>query len=174
MKKMKKPEAIVLHCTATPEGRDVTVKTIRNWHLQRGWSDVGYHFVIGKKGQLWAGRSLEFQGAHTKGHNKTVGIAYVGGLTADGFKAKDTLTAEQEATLLRLVETLRAKYGPLALWGHTELCGGRKACPSFDVIEKFGYELCLRDDPATEVKDESEFEAPDGPVQPLDELLDDE
>lgn len=169
---MKKPEAIILHSTATPEGRGVTVKTIRNWHKQRGFSDVGYHFVIGTKGELWAGRSLNFQGAHTKGHNKTIGIAYVGGVDVNNQFPKDTLSEKQEATLLRLVETLRAKYGPLALWGHNEFSS--KACPSFDVIEKFGFELCLRDDPATMSKDESEFEAPDGPVQSLDDIVDDE
>ena len=144
---MKKPEGIILHCTATRENQSITVKTIRNWHKQRGWDDIGYHFVIGTKGQLWAGRSLEYQGAHTKGHNKTVGVAYVGGLTADGHRAKDTMNELQEATLLRLLEVLRAKYGDLPLHGHNEF--GNKACPSFDVLEKFGYELCLRDDPAT-------------------------
>jgi len=171
MKKMKKPQGIILHCTATPEGRSVTVKSIRNWHKARGWDDVGYHFVIGLKGELWAGRSLEFQGAHTKGHNNSVGVAYVGGLTSDGHTPKDTLTEAQEATFLRLLETLRAKYGDLALQGHNEFSS--KACPSFDVVEKFGYEVCLRDDPSTQ-EDESEGDDPDGPVLPLDEIVDEE
>ena len=66
----------------------MTVKTIRNWHTSRGWSDVGYHFVIGTKGELWAGRSLEYQGAHTKGHNNSIGVAYVGGLDSRRTQAK--------------------------------------------------------------------------------------
>jgi hypothetical protein len=39
---------IILHCTATPEGRDVSVEEIRGWHTSppRNWSDIGYHYVI--------------------------------------------------------------------------------------------------------------------------------
>lgn len=157
---MTKPEGIILHCTATPQGRRVTVKSIRNWHKARGFSDVGYHFVIGLQGELWAGRSLEFQGAHTKGHNNSVGVSYVGGLTSDGHNPKDTLTEAQEAAFLRLVETLRNKYGDLDVRGHNEFSS--KACPSFDVVEKWGKEFCLGPDDA------------DGPDLPLDEIIDEQ
>lgn len=172
MKKLnkKKLEGIILHCTATQADKSVTVKSVRNWHKARGFSDIGYHFLIGTKGELWAGRSLEYQGAHTKGHNNAIGVAYCGGVDNYG-QPKDTMSDAQEATFLRLVETLRAGYGKLPILGHNEFSS--KACPSFDVIEKFGWEVCLRDDPST-AEDEADQPEPEGPVQPLDEIVDED
>ena len=43
---MRKIDKIIVHCTATPEGRHTTVEDVRRWHLDRGWSDIGYHFLI--------------------------------------------------------------------------------------------------------------------------------
>jgi N-acetylmuramoyl-L-alanine amidase len=172
MKNMTNPSMIVLHCTATPEGRPTTPKAIRRMHVQEnGWSDIGYHFIVGLNGELWAGRSTKFQGAHTKGHNNSIGIAYVGGVELDGVTPKDTMSEKQQATFMRLVETLRESYGSLPVHGHCEFSS--KACPSFDVLEKFGHEFCLRDDVTTEV-DESVAEELTGPVQPLEEIIDEE
>lgn len=172
MKKMTNPTKIVLHCTATKPDQKVTLKQIRRWHVEgNGWSDIGYHFVVGANGELWGGRSLNFQGAHTKGHNNSIGIAYVGGLNISG-RPEDTLTEKQQRVIEGLINNLRARYGDLALHGHCEFSS--KACPSFDVLEKFGHEFCLRDDESTPDVDESEAEVTDGPVQPLEELLDEE
>ena len=155
----KKPEGIILHCTATRATQSVTVKSIRNWHKARGFSDVGYHFIIGTKGELWAGRSLEFQGAHTKGHNDAIGVAYCGGIDDVGAP-KDTMSEAQEAVFLRLVDTLRGIYGAdMRVFGHNEFSS--KACPSFDVVEKWGAEFCASDVDL-------------GPELPLDEIVDDE
>ena len=52
---MRTIERIILHCSATPEGRDVKVETITDWHLGRGWSDIGYHFVIELDGTIKEG-----------------------------------------------------------------------------------------------------------------------
>ena len=77
---MRKIDTIVLHCSATPEGRAVSVPTIRKWHTDpkpkgRGWSDIGYHFVIGLKGEIWPGRPIGRKGTHVGGHNATsIGI----------------------------------------------------------------------------------------------------
>lgn len=77
---MRAIHKIIIHCTATREGDDISVDTIRRWHLNRGWSDIGYHYVIDIKGNINAGRPIELMGAHTKGQNKySIGIAYVGG-----------------------------------------------------------------------------------------------
>ena len=89
---MRAIHKIIIHCTATREGDDISVDTIRRWHLARGWSDVGYHYVIDIKGNINAGRPIELMGAHCKGQNKySIGVAYVGGVEADGKTPKGFL-----------------------------------------------------------------------------------
>jgi len=126
---------IILHCSATVEGKDYSVDTIRVWHKKRGWSDIGYHWVIRLDGSIEVGRPLEKSGAHTKGHNKdSVGVCYIGGCDADG-KPKDTMNPEQEKAWRMIVLSLRTLYGDLTIHGHNEF--SNKACPSFVVKEKF-------------------------------------
>lgn len=127
-------EEIILHCTATPEGRDFTVSDIRAWHKARGWSDIGYHYIIYRDGRIMVGRPVGQVGAHVAGHNSgTIGVSYVGGVSANGKTAKDTRTAAQRASLLWLVAALKAKHGGIKkVSGHNEYDAG-KACPSFDV-----------------------------------------
>lgn len=124
---------IIVHCAATPEGRDYTVADIRAWHKQRGFSDVGYHYVIYRDGRIMLGRPVGQVGAHVEGHNTgTIGISYIGGVSADGKTAKDTRTAAQRASLLWLAAQLRAKHrGIKKVTGHNEYAA--KACPSFSV-----------------------------------------
>ena len=133
---------IILHCSATREGQHIDVDTIRRWHVEgRGWSDIGYHFVVYLDGTVVPGRPLERSGAHVRGRNKaSIGICYIGGVEAERdsrgkFPAKDTMTDEQELSVRNLIVALRASYGHLALRGHNEFAA--KACPSFDVKEKF-------------------------------------
>ena len=63
---MRKIRKIIIHCSATQEGKDVSVETIRKWHLKRGWRDIGYHFVIGLDGQVHEGRPIEETGVTLK------------------------------------------------------------------------------------------------------------
>ena len=134
---MRKLTRIILHCTATPDGRHVDVDTIRSWHRKRGWSDIGYHYVIYLDGSVHAGRDVAKAGAHVVGHNATtIGVVYVGGCDA-AMKAKDTMNAAQETAFVNLVKHLRDQYGPLTLHGHNEYAA--KACPSFNVKQKFGW-----------------------------------
>jgi N-acetylmuramoyl-L-alanine amidase len=134
---VRKLDRIILHCTATPEGRHVSVDTIRSWHRKRGWSDIGYHYVIYLDGSVHAGRDVAKVGAHVVGHNAdTIGVVYVGGCDAK-MKAKDTMNAAQETAFVNLVKHLRDQYGPLTLHGHNEYAA--KACPSFNVKHKFGW-----------------------------------
>ena len=67
---MRPIDTIIVHCSATPEGRDVSVSEIRKWHKARGWSDIGYHFVITLDGTMNVGRPIEKIGAHAKGYNR--------------------------------------------------------------------------------------------------------
>tara|TARA_R110000824_G_scaffold147513_3_gene316983 strand:- start:454 stop:876 length:423 start_codon:yes stop_codon:yes gene_type:complete len=134
---MRDIKRIILHCTATIEGKDYSVETIRKWHLKRNWSDIGYHYLIGIDGSINLGRPIFKQGAHTLGENfDSVGVAYVGGLDAEK-KPKDTMTEEQETAFLMLYYSLKTCFGALSLHGHNEYAN--KACPSFQVNEKYQF-----------------------------------
>ena len=88
---MRKIDKLIVHCTATPEGREVTKADLHKWHVEeRGWRDIGYHFFIDLCGELHECRPIEQTGAHVKGHNfDSIGIAYAGGTDLEG-KPKDT------------------------------------------------------------------------------------
>lgn len=132
-KAMRRIDEIIVHCAATPEGRDISIETIRGWHLQNGWKDIGYHYVVLLDGTVAAGRPEAQIGAHVSGHNTgTLGICYVGGVASDGKTAKDTRTPDQKAALLDLARGLISKYPAIAkVTGHNQYAA--KACPSFDV-----------------------------------------
>ena len=137
---MRPLKRIILHCTATPEGKHFDVATIRRWHVKdRGWKDIGYHYVIYIDGSVHEGRPIEQAGAHTSGHNADyIGVTYVGGCDAK-MKAKDTLNEAQETAMVNLIKALREQHGELSLHGHNEFAA--KACPSFKVKDKFGWLL---------------------------------
>ena len=129
---MRKITKIILHCSATPEGRDYTVADIDRWHKQRGWQGIGYHYVVYRDGSVHPGRPVEQIGAHTSGHNtNSIGVCYIGGVAADGETPKDTRTPAQRAALRDLVELLRAEYPGATIHGHREFAN--KACPSFNI-----------------------------------------
>lgn len=76
----RKVDEIILHCTATPEGEEFSNAQIKAAHLARGFSDIGYHFIIGLNGEVRRGRPTAIAGAHCTGHNtRSIGISYVGG-----------------------------------------------------------------------------------------------
>ena len=123
---------LIWHCAATPEGKDFTVADIRAWHKQRGWSDIGYHYVVYRDGRVMAGRPIGQVGAHCEGHNTgTVGCCYVGGVAADGRTAKDTRTPAQRSAMLWLTRELVRMHRITKVSGHNQHAA--KACPSFDV-----------------------------------------
>lgn len=128
---MRRIDKIIIHCSATPEGREVTVETIRRWHKNQGWSDIGYHYIIYLDGSVHEGRPIEMIGAHTTGQNTySIGICYIGGCDKN-MKPKDTRTAEQEASLVKLVKSLKERFPGATVHGHNEYAA--RACPSFDV-----------------------------------------
>lgn len=133
---------IIVHCTATPEGRDFTVDDVRRWHTTpvskggRGWSDIGYHYVIGRHGELWEGRDVDISGAHCSGHNSnSIGVCYVGGMDAKNKEPKDTRTLQQKAVLLSLLMDLRRIYPNAKIHGHRDFAN--KKCPSFDATSEY-------------------------------------
>lgn len=149
---MRKIDSIILHCTATPEGKDYNVDTIKSWHLARGWSDIGYHFIIHLDGSISVGRPIIKAGAHAYGFNaNSIGIAYVGGLDSKAKNSKDTRTPKQVESIKNLVAKLILEHDDIRLLiGHRDtspdLNGNGtvergewiKTCPSFDVEKEYG------------------------------------
>jgi len=127
---------IIVHCSATPEGKDYTVLDIRRWHKQQGWSDIGYHYVIYRNGHVEPGRDVDIAGAHCEGHNMhSIGVCYIGGMTRDGKKPKDTRTLSQKAALLSLLLDLKRLYPQAKIYGHCDF--SNKACPCFDAKDEY-------------------------------------
>lgn len=133
---MRQIKEIILHCSATAEGRDYTVADIDRWHKARGWRGIGYHYVIYRDGSVHPGRPVEQIGAHCTGHNaNSIGICYIGGLAADNKTPKDTRTPAQIQALRDLVELLKTEYPNATIHGHYEFAD--KACPCFNVRKEF-------------------------------------
>ena len=129
---------IIVHCSATPEGKDFTVSDIKKWHLQRGFSDIGYHWVVYRDGTIVSGRPESVSGAHCTGHNSiSIGVCYIGGCASDGKTPKDTRTPAQKEYLIKLLKTLKSKYPKASIHGHREFAN--KACPSFDAKKEYSY-----------------------------------
>lgn len=132
---MRQIDKIIIHCSATPENREVTTEEIRQWHLDKGWSDIGYHFVIELDGKINKGRNIEDIGAHVSGLNSnSIGICYVGGLDKN-MNPRDTRTIQQRVALDNLVLDLKDNFPEAEVCGHNEFSS--KACPSFDVKKEF-------------------------------------
>lgn len=127
---------IIVHCTATPEGKDYSIQSIRECHLSRGFSDIGYHYVISRDGTVMKGRDEGKIGAHCSGHNScSIGVCYVGGLMKDGKTPKDTRTEAQKESLLKLLSELKKKYPKAKIYGHRDFAN--KACPCFDATNEY-------------------------------------
>lgn len=127
---------LIVHCSATPEGKDFTVADIKRWHLARGFSDIGYHYVIYRDGSIHIGRDESISGAHCTNHNSiSIGICYIGGCASDGKTPKDTRTPQQKASLVQLLKTLKAKYPKAKIYPHYKFAA--KACPSFNAEEEY-------------------------------------
>ena len=141
----KELKYLVIHCTATPEGREVTSAQIRQWHTAptskggRGWKQVGYTDLIHLDGKVermvennedaWVDPWEITNGA--KGYNAVSRhVVYAGGCDKS-MQPKDTRTAAQRAALEKYVKDFHAKHPAVRIIGHNEVAA--KACPSFDV-----------------------------------------
>ena len=138
---MRTIDEIIIHCSATPPNMYVDAKLVDDWHKQRGWSGIGYHFFIKRGGQIQLGRPLEKSGAHTKGLNpNSIGICYAGGVKEkrgeDGkWDAEDNRTNQQKDSLLSLLKLLKNMFPEATIHGHNEFA--RKSCPCFDAYNEY-------------------------------------
>ncbi len=123
---MRKIEYIVIHHTASP--RETTVEDIRTWHKKRGFSDIGYHFVIDGEGIVRKGRDLSKIGAHVKGLNwRAIGIAVTGDNTVPGME----WTEFQVDVLRTMIQAMRILFPDAKVVGHRDL--RPTECPGVDV-----------------------------------------
>ena len=136
-KSRRQIDGIVIHCTATKPDVDWTAADVRNVHKKKGWSDIGYHYLIRLDGRIELGRDVDIIGAHVEGHNAhTIGVCYVGGLDRNG-KPYDTRTENQKASLLSLLMMLRKTYPKAVIKGHRDYPNVKKACPCFNAIQEY-------------------------------------
>ena len=133
---MRDIKKIIIHCSATKEGQDISVENIRYWHVEEnGWSDIGYHFIVDINGFLHEGRDIDIQGAHTYGANKgSVGVCYIGGLSED-MAWKDTRNKRQKDTLEIIIKYIKNLYPEAKVYGHNDF--SEKDCPCFDAKEEY-------------------------------------
>lgn len=114
-----KPKKIVLHHA---EASNCTVQDIHRWHLNNGWSGIGYHFFVRKDGTIYRGRPENAIGAHVSGANtNTLGIC------AEGSYMTETMPIAQLNAIKELIRYLDGKYGELPIYGHREV--GSSNCP---------------------------------------------
>lgn len=133
---------IIIHCSATPNGKPVDISEIRKWHLANGWSDVGYHLVIQPDGEAQKGRGLNVQGAHCEGENQdSIGICLIG---------MDKFTRKQFDVLRYQLDAITMLYS-IPKWnvfGHYQFKSAQKQgklCPNISINNLLAWYLCLQD-----------------------------
>jgi N-acetylmuramoyl-L-alanine amidase len=137
---LRQIKKLIIHCSDSTFGN---VEQIRKWHLEKGWADIGYHYVVcnGKihseseykkefDGKIESGRAIERPGAHCEGDNyDSIGICLIG---------IDIFTPLQIESLLTIIERTRERFGKIAIKGHYEMPSGKKqkkTCPNIDMVE---------------------------------------
>jgi N-acetylmuramoyl-L-alanine amidase len=130
---MRMIKGIVVHCSASPDSRDLGFKEINEWHKQNGWKSpsgvhCGYHYIVRRNGIVERGRPDDEAGAHVAGHNsKTLGVVWVG--------EKQPTDAQYKA-LIQIIHALSVKYSVSVdkIQGHCEIAPeSKKACPVIDM-----------------------------------------
>ena len=147
---MRNINHLIIHCTATRAqwmaGTRTSAKVaeVRQWHKDRGWSDIGYHYLIDRDGTVAKGRSVERIGAHVKGHNTgSIGISLFGGHgSSENDAFEGNFTPEQDAALRGLIEKLKGEHNITRISGHNEFAA--KACPGFNVKRWLGKKPAAR------------------------------
>jgi N-acetylmuramoyl-L-alanine amidase len=128
---MRKLDKIIVHCSDTPNDMDVGVDFIKKCHTSpdptdptKPWSDIGYHYVIERNGQISEGRDLSKIGSHCKGKNTgSIGVCLIG---------MDKFTEEQYYSLKLLCDKMKEHYNVTNVYGHRDF-DKRKTCPNFEV-----------------------------------------
>lgn len=122
---MRSINKVIVHCSATPNHRDIKTDEIRRWHVEdNGWDDIGYHYVIERDGSINNGRPVSKKGAHCYGQNHdSIGICLVG---------NDQFMPKQFLALQALYDVLKNIFPILKVYGHRDFTD-KKTCPNFSV-----------------------------------------
>lgn len=133
---MRDIDYLVVHCTATQP--DAEIKNIQNyWRKNLGWKSPGYHYMIKADGEIVPLLSIDKVSNGVAGYNsKIINISYIGGIDRAG-KPKDTRTAEQKASILKLLKDLKKRFPSAIIQGHRDFPKVAKACPSFDAKKEY-------------------------------------
>ena len=114
---------LVIHCSDTPDDRDVTAEEIHRWHLEKGYSGIGYHYVILRNGVVEKGRPDFWKGAHAKIVNdRSLGICLIG---------RNKFDQKQFIELKKLIKILLEIHPKAKVRGHFQF-EDKKTCPNFD------------------------------------------
>lgn len=146
---MRSIKHIVIHCSATREGKYFDADDIDRWHRKRGWNGNGYHYIILLDGSIQLGRPISKQGAHVRGFNKnSIGICYIGGLDQNN-KPKDTRTIAQKIAMFCLLQNLKEQFINAEILGHRDFSEDQnkngiiepfefiKHCPCFNAKNEY-------------------------------------
>jgi len=126
-------DSIIIHCSDSDLDEFDNIEAVRQWHLDRGWSDIGYHFYIDSKGKMELGRPIEKAGAHCAGHNlRSIGICISG---------RKRFYSEQYLALLFLLKDLMRRYKLKRsdVYPHNYF-NSNKSCPNFSIETIWSYE----------------------------------
>ena len=128
---------LIVHYTATPADMEVNADMVDQWHKQRGWNGIGYHFLIARDGTVEVGRDIAKAGAHCQAQNRnydSIGICYAGGLDDEG-NGCDNRTPEQKVALRAVLTALKAVFQNARICGHRDF--SNTGCPGFDAEKEF-------------------------------------
>lgn len=138
---MRKITLIIVHCSANRSGSALRMEDMDRYHRSLGWKGCGYHYVIPTDGTIESGRPEEMVGAHCRGHNAhSIGVCYIGGLTADGKRPQDTRTEAQKVALRQLLTDLHIRYPTALIVGHSDLEPQKPFCPGFSVTKEYHFD----------------------------------
>ena len=125
IKPNRKIDRIFLHCSASDVPEHDNIETIREWHLKRNFSDIGYHFLIHKNGKISRGRDIEETPAAQRGHNlRTIAICL------HGLKEENFTNEQYDALKILAIEINNAYFKDVSFHGHCEVAS--KLCPVID------------------------------------------
>ena len=116
---------LVVHCSDTDNGKDLSALDIHKMHLKFGWDGIGYHKVICRSGKIENGRPDYWIGAHVKGKNDiSLGVCLIG---------RDYFTKLQFLALEEVLKEWKFSYPDAKILGHRDTGNTSKTCPNFDI-----------------------------------------
>lgn len=165
---MQRPRRVTIHHSAmffrstAPRAAAAQIARIQREHMNnRGYGDIGYHFLIDPSGRVWEGRQLQWQGAHASGSNNiaNIGICLLGNFVRQ--RDGQGPTRDQVRAMERLVVNLMHHYRMRgnALFCHSDFkstqCPGPRMAP---IVKQFARQLRARGHVAIAEEDEEDDE----------------